>query len=91
MTAEQDGLDLARVKAAHAKHGDVCSWRADREELHCLPYRLAALALDLQGKVARVDALADDCYSSSWKYGDKTGEAEARRIRAALADPPEQG
>ena len=66
---EQDDLDLAAVLAEHASvhrpWGAVqcreCvvdeGYEAGPSPWPCLPYRLACLALDLQGKVTRVEAL----------------------------------
>ncbi len=53
MTAEQDDLDLAALIVEHT-HPHCCidgsEWAGEED---CLPYRLATLALDLQGKVTR--------------------------------------
>ncbi len=85
MTAEQDGLNPVKVKALHEGAHD-CSgvYRVTAGDLSCVPYRLAALALDLQGKVARIEAQAER-WESSRSY-----PAFGRTIRAALADQPER-
>lgn len=92
MTAGQDGLDLAKVQAEHQYHrggpdgGCVLTGRHNTTD-RCLPYRLAALALDLQGKVARVEA-ARTPHTVQWKDSGIWGYAYSpSEIDAALADP----
>lgn len=95
MTAEQDGIDPAKVQAAHRYHrggldgGCVLTGRHNTTD-HCLPYLLAALALDLQGKVARVEVYADELHGGIGDLGQTWPTAVALGIRAALADHPEQ-
>lgn len=58
--AEQDGLDPAAIMVEHRGNEiegcgpDLFCIECDDVEWPCLPYRLAALALDLQGKVCPV-------------------------------------
>jgi hypothetical protein len=89
----QDGLDLAAVLAEHEGHGPNCLVRPawDLQSEPCLPYRLAALALNLQGKVARVEAAAQvavmpnrEKEPGGWRRGE---DSALRRVLAALADP----
>ena len=82
MTAEQDGLDLAAVKAAHpdAVHegehvcwtcgGSVGNWTA----WPCLPYRLADLALGQEKRIRELGAA----------FNQAASEAE-RRLEALIA------
>lgn len=81
MTAEQDGLDPAKVQIEHEGHRQrhrMCLMKhpEDSPNDHCLPYRLAALALDLQGKVARVEAALGAPVPP--------GHEVVKRVRAAL-------
>lgn len=89
MTAGQDGLDPAKMMRDHARShwctpdpAKAAVW-VNAPDQGCLPYRLAALALDLQGKVARI-----------WSEGyDAGGDDEVYRRRYGhtknpyLADP----
>ena len=56
-SSEQDDLDLAAVLAEHTGgHECVGGFRRRYAPGECLPYRLARLALDLQGKVELICA-----------------------------------
>lgn len=79
---EQDGLDPAKLMRAHRRgEGGFCRIPSCRS-WPCLPYRLAALALDLQGKVARVEALHREhfCEACATDFGPC-------KTRAAIVDP----